>query len=112
MDILDIQRAKFNDLWSLMQVDEHRWPNRYAATFTIWRTRSRAAQEGMLEKAEGGIGTKNPFFFVQDFPDPQPVFLKGNEDGDLVQVKYNGLFKICTRATMEFFGLEYVRDWN
>ena len=111
MESLDIQRAKFNDLWSLMNVDERRWPNRYAATFTMWRTRSRAAQDKMVEKAEGGIGSKNPYFFVQDFPEPQPTFLKGNESGDLVQVRYQGLYKICTRATMELFGLEWVRDW-
>jgi hypothetical protein len=48
---------------------------------------------------------------VVDFPDPQPVFLRGDESGDIVQVKYNGAFKLCTRATMELFGLEWVRDW-
>ena len=111
MDILEIQRTKFNDLWSLMRVDEHRWPNRYASTFYIWRTRSRAAQEMMLEKAAGGIGSRNPYFFVQDFPEPQPQWLRGDEPGDIVQVKYNGAFKLCTRATMELFGLEWVRDW-
>ena len=95
-----------------MQVDEHRWPNRYAATFSIWRTRSHAAQQAMIDKAEGGIGSKNPFFFVQDFPEPQPEWLRGDEDGeDIVQVKYDGQFKLCTRATMELFGLQWVRDW-
>jgi hypothetical protein len=73
----------------------------------------------MLEKAEGGIGTKNPYFFVQDFPDPQPQFLSGVEQDEcrkdgipLVQVRYGDRYKICTRATMDLFGLEYVRDWN
>ena len=42
---------------------------------------------------------------------PQPQFLRGDEGEDLVQVKYNGQFKICTRATMELFGLQWVRDW-
>lgn len=112
MEDLLLQRVKFNDLWSVMQVDERRWPNRYAATFNLWRTRSRAAQEAMLEKAEGGIGAKNPYFFVQDFPEPKPEWKTGGEtDEDLVQVKYNGLYKICTRATMELFGLEWVQDW-
>ncbi len=111
MEDLDIQRAKFNELWSQMQVDERRWPNRYAATFNMWRARSRVAQESMAEKAEGGIGDKNPYFFVQDFPEPKPVFLRGDEGGDIVQVKYNGQFKICTRDTMKLFGLEWVRDW-
>ena len=41
-----------------------------------------------------------------------PQFLKGNEGGDLVQVKYRGLFKICTRETMNKFKLEFVKDWK
>lgn len=111
MDFLEIQRVKFNDLWSLMQVDEQRWPHRYAATFHVWRTRSCAAQDKMLEKAEGGIGSRNPYFFVQDFPEPQPQWLRGDEGGDIVQVFYNGAYKLCTRATMELFGLQWVRNW-
>ena len=35
----------------------------------------------------------------------------GETDLDLVQVKYGDSYKICTRATMELFGLEWVRDW-
>ena len=51
------------------------------------------------------------FIFVQDFPEPKPVFLRGDEGGDIVQVKYNGTYKLCHRATMELFGLEWIRDW-
>ena len=54
---------------------------------------------------------KNPYFFVLDFPEPQPTFLRGDEGGDLVQVRYNGLYKICTRETMELFNLEFVKNW-
>ena len=43
---------------------------------------------------------------------PGPEFLRGDELNAEVQVKYNGMFKICSRATMELYGLEYVRDWN
>ena len=57
------------------------------------------------------LAGKNPYFFVQDYPEPQPVFLRGDESGDIVQVRYNGAYKLCTRATMELFGLEWVRDW-
>ena len=42
----------------------------------------------------------------------EPEWKTGGEEGeDLVQVRYNGAFKICTRATMETFKLEWVRDW-
>ena len=75
---------------------------------------SPAAQQAMwnaVKDEPDGTVDKNPFFFVQDFPEPQPEFLRGDEGGDIVQVKYNGTFKLCTRATMELFGLEWVRDW-
>ena len=54
---------------------------------------------------------ENPYFYLCDFPEPQPTFLRGDESGDIVQVLYNGAYKLCTRATMELFGLEWVRDW-
>ena len=90
--------------------------NRRAATQMIFEARSQAAQRAMVEAAqEGSPGhpgdNQNPYFFVQDFPEPQPVFLRGDEGGDIVQVRYNGTYKLCTRATMELFGLEWNRDW-
>ena len=88
--------------------------NRRAATQMIFEARSHAAQKAMLDSlslGEGGGRGVNPYFFVQDFPEPQPVFLRGDEGGDIVQVKYNGTYKLCTRATMELFGLEWIRDW-
>ena len=90
--------------------------NRRAATQMIFEARSEAAQRAMVEAAQEGApghpgDNQNPYFFVQDFPEPQPVFLRGDEGGDIVQVKYNGTYKLCTRATMELFGLEWIRDW-
>ena len=90
--------------------------NRRAATQMIFEARSHAAQRAMVEAAQEGApghpgDNQNPYFFVQDFPDPKPVFLRGDEGGDIVQVKYNGTYKLCHRATMELFGLEWVRDW-
>ena len=94
---------------------EPKFKNRLAATNLEWDKRSDAAQQAMYDavkdEPDGSI-TRNPYFFVQDFPDPQPQFLRGDEGGDLVQVKYGDRIKICTRATMELFGLEWVRDWN
>ena len=90
--------------------------NRRAATQMIFEARSHAAQRAMVEAAQEGApghpgDNPNPYFFVQDFPEPQPVFLRGDEGGNIVQVKYNGTYKLCTRATMELFGLEWIRDW-
>ena len=90
--------------------------NRMGATKIAFEQRSEATQKAMVEAAQEGApghpgDQQNPYFFVVDFPDPQPVFLRGDESGDIVQVRYNGAYKLCTRATMELFGLEWVRDW-
>ncbi len=90
--------------------------NRRAAAQMVFEARSEAAQQAMVEAAQEGApghpgDNQNPYFFVQDFPEPQPVFLRGDEGGDIVQVKYNGTYKLCHRATMELFGLEWIRDW-
>ena len=90
--------------------------NRRAATQMLFEAKSEVAQKAIVEAAQEGApghpgDNSNPYFFVQDFPEPQPVFLRGDEGGDIVQVRYNGAYKLCTRATMELFGLEWVRDW-
>lgn len=90
--------------------------NRYGATKIAFEQRSEVAQRAMVEAAQEGApghpgDNQNPYFFVQDFPEPQPVFLRGDEGGDIVQVRYNGTYKLCHRATMELFGLEWIRDW-
>ena len=99
------------------------YQNRRAATQMLFEARSEIAQKAIIEAAQKGGGhhpddNPNPYFFVQDFPEPQPHFLSGVEQDNchiaripLVQVKYNGKFLICTRAMMELFGLEWVRDW-
>ena len=88
--------------------------NRFTVTWYNFDKRSPAAQQAMwnaVKDEPDGTVDKNPFFFVQDFPDPHPEFLHGDEDEDIVQVRYNGTFKLCSRTTMELFGLEWVRDW-
>lgn len=94
---------------------EPEFKNRLAATNIEWDKRSRAAQRAMYEDMKDVPKwslKRNPYFYVQDFPEPQPQFLRGDEPGDIVQVRYNGAFKLCTRETMTLFGLEFVRDWR
>lgn len=103
----------FNEFWDAYHPNEIRFPRRRAATFRAWNERTPAARKAMLEKVkkEGAPEWKNPYFFVQDFPEPKPEFLRGDEGGDIVQVRYNGAYKLCYRDTMKLFGLEWVRDW-
>ena len=109
------QDCMFEKLWKFFNPAPE-YLNRRAATQMIFEARSDAAQKAIVEAAQEGGGyhpgdQQNPYFFVQDFPEPQPIFLRGDEGGDIVQVRYNGAYKLCTRATMELFGLEWVRNW-
>ena len=108
-------QTNFEKFWFYFKPSAE-YNNRRAATQMLFEARSEVAQKAIIEAAQEGGGChpddkQNPYFFVQDFPEPQPQFLRGDEPGDLVQVKYNGKFLICTRETMNTFGLEFVRNW-
>ena len=79
-----------------------------------WKNASPAKKQKLLDAVRSGDWDKPRLdWLVADFPEPLPDFLRGDEtDADIVQVRYNGLFKLCTRETMNLFGLEYVRDWK
>ena len=114
------QECLFDKLWLLYEPAPE-FHNRYGATKIAFEKRSEVAQRAMIESLEehpGMKGSPNPYFFVVDFPEPQPQFLTGQEQDrlreqgiQLVQVKYNGKFLICTRETKELFNLEFVRNW-
>ena len=82
--------------------------------FAAWQHASPAKKIKLLEAVKSGAHFKARLdWLIADFPEPIPDFLRGDEtDADIVQVRYNGLFKLCTRETMNLFGLEYVRDWK
>lgn len=114
-DCEEQQDCLFEKFWKFFSPAPE-FHNRYGATKIAFEQRSEVAQRAIVEAAQEGApghpgDNPNPYFFVADFPDPQPVFLRGDETGDIVQVRYNGAYKLCTRATMELFGLEWVRDW-
>ena len=78
-----------------------------------WNQCSEAKKQALVAALNDGKWDKpRPDWCIGDFPEPEPEFLRGDEPGDLVQVKYRGAFKICTRETMKIFGLEYVRNWK
>ena len=111
------QDCLFEKFWKFFSVDmPSEFYNRKGATKVAFEQRSEVAQRAIVEAAQEGApghpgDTANPYFFVVDFPEPQPVFLRGDESGDIVQVRYNGAYKLCTRETMNLFHLEFVRDW-
>ena len=108
----------FMDFWFLFSAPKEML-NRESACRRLWesQTFSRAKKQTIMKELTdhqmNGTLTeeRNPFFYLNNHDEPQPVFLRGDEPGDIVQVRYNGAYKLCTRATMELFGLEFVRDW-
>ena len=78
-----------------------------------WNKCSPAKKIKLLEAVRLGAHFKPRLdWLIADFPEPQPDFLRGDEDEDIVQVRYNGFFKLCSRTTQRLFNLELVRDWN
>ena len=112
---------KFEIVWRALFENGSSNRNR-DATFRFWNTLTVEQQQLAAEKipqkvAQGKYVQYDPIRAIKEnirtYDQPQPEWKTGGEtDLDLVQVKYNGRFKICTRATMELFGLEWVRDWN
>ena len=106
----------FKDFWDSFIVPVE-YENRKNACRNLWATFSDVKKNTILcelqSLCEEGRTTeqRNPFFYLNNYEEPQPVFLRGDEGGDIVQVKYNGTYKLCHRATMELFGLEWIRDW-
>ncbi len=83
---------QFNRFWRLYKVDETRFPRRRAATFRLWMDKDPAARAAMMAEVEanGGPKGKNPYFYVQEFGNPEPQWLTGKEqeqalrDGSIV----------------------------
>ena len=78
-----------------------------------WNKCSPAKRIKLFEALKAGEFFKPRIdWLIADFPEPQPEFLRGDEPGRIVQVRYNGMYKLCTPETMKLFGLEYVQIWK
>ena len=119
------ENLDFMNFWFLFSAPKDML-NRENACRRLWesqnfsRAKKKAIMNELTEHKMNGTLTevRNPFFYLNNHDEPQPYFLSGVEQDNchiacipLVQVKYNGKFLICTRSTMELFGLEWVRDW-
>ena len=112
------ENLDFMDFWILFSAPKDML-NRENACRRLWesQTFSRAKKQAIMneltEHQMNGTLTeeRNPFFYLNNHDEPQPTFLRGDESGDIVQVRYNGAYKLCYRSTMELFGLQWERDW-
>ena len=111
---------EFNDIWQLL-LENGASPRKEEGTRRYWNTLGADKQQAAFNNISRKLAAHD---FVHYDPiqaikenswlakQPQPEWLRGNESGDLVQVRYNGCFKICTREAMNLFNLEFVKNWN
>ncbi|MBR4547216.1 MAG: hypothetical protein IKO66_04105 [Paludibacteraceae bacterium] len=108
--------TEFNEFWEAYKPNEIRFPRRRAATFRAWHERTKAARMAMLAKvkAEGGPDWKNPYFYVVDFPEPQPTNYNGRElpKIPLVSACYKGKYGIYSADEAECFGMTDVKPFK
>ena len=112
------ENLDFMDFWILFSAPKDML-NRENACRRLWesqnfsRAKKQAIMNELTEHQMNGTLTeeRNPFFYLNNHDEPQPTFLRGDEPGDIVQVRYNGAYKLCYRSTMELFGLQWERDW-
>ena len=104
----------FNEFWTAYKPNEIRFPRRRAATFLAWNERTPAARKAMLAevKANGAPEWKNPYFFVQDFPEPKPHNYNGDPRIDdllraqqVAPAEFNGKFGMYSLEDIELFHL-------
>ena len=112
---------QFNRFWRHYKVDEILFPRRRAATLKLWIDKHPLARESMLAEVEanGGPKGKNPYFYVQEFADPEPTnyngsykYLKEVQLTPLVSAPYKGVFGIYSLAEAIEFHLEIKRAIN
>jgi hypothetical protein len=80
----------FKDFWSLFSAPEELL-NRENACRRLWesegfsRAKKKAIMKELTDHQMNGTMTeeRNPYFFLNNHDDPQPVFLRGDEEGDI-----------------------------
>ena len=113
-DTRETPTPSFNDLTTAFGLKGGNMTStQFEAAKELWKNCTPAKKIKLLEAVKSGAHFKQRLdWLISDFPEPEPEFLRGDEDGRIVQVRYNGLYKLCTPETMKLFGLEYVRIWK
>ena len=102
---------QFNRFWRSYRVDETMFPRRRAATLKLWINKQPSAREAMLAEVEahGGPKGKNPYFYVQEFAEPEPVNYNGRSlkpGAQYVIAKYKGAYGTYSLQDAQEFGME------
>jgi len=106
--------TQFCEFWTAYRPAD-KYANRRCCTFQQWLKRSPPARKAMLEHVERNTVNpdRNPFFWVQDFPDPVPKDWNGSREFDrmiqttqLVTAEYKGKWGIYTLDDATFYGMK------
>ena len=79
-----------------------------------WNKCSPVKKIKLLEALSSGVHFKPRLdWLIADFPEPEPEFLRGDEPGPIVQVRYNDRFKLCRPETAKLFNLTITnKNWK
>ncbi len=114
-----MEAIHFEKLWQLLN-PQGEYCRRRKACERLWTSFLPAKQQAIYQtlvakKANGDYVSPNPYFAIDD--NDQPQFLSGVEQDKahaagipIVLVAYQDRFLVCSRETMEIYGLQYVRD--
>ena len=104
MDTMDIYN-QFRDFWTLFRPAE-KFDNRQKCSRMLWATRSAQAREAMLQhlKTQGAPPNKNPYFWIQEFPEPGLEPIRRTTTTLTEPTNYNGR---ALPRTGEFYFADY-----
>lgn len=110
-----MREINFQTFWDLFNPTPD-YNNRLAATNIEWDKCSAAKQKAIIQKlqsAPGEIAQPNPYFFIQDFPEPTPTNLNGTIQGEeLLNANkaktafYNGKWGLYSLEDIQLFNLK------
>lgn len=110
----------FCEFWETYRPAD-KYANRRSCTFAQWLKRSPPAQRAMLLHVRNHIVNpeRNPFFWVQDFPEPIPKNYNGSREFDsviltttLVTAEYKGKYGIYTLNDAKDFNMSIKQQLN
>ena len=111
---------EFNEIWQLL-VNNGASLRKEEGTRRYWLTLTPEQQQLAFTNisrklSEGAFVHYDPIRAIKEniwqAKKAEPTFMRGDEPVELVQVLYNGMYKICTPETAKAFGLQIIRTWK